>query len=103
MNEYMEDSIVKVEHLSHRYHIQWAIQDINFEIKEKGVLGLLGSNGAGKSTTVKILCGLIRQFEGEVSILGHNLRTDDLEIKKRIGYIPENAVVYEQLTPVEYL
>lgn len=44
----MEDSIVKVEHLSHRYHIQWAIQDINFEIKEKGVLGLLGSNGAGK-------------------------------------------------------
>lgn len=42
----MEDSIVRVEHLSHRYHIQWAIQDISFEIKEKGVLGLLGSNGA---------------------------------------------------------
>ena len=61
----MEDSIVKVEHLSHRYHIQWAIQDINFEIKEKGVLGLLGSNGAGKSTTMNIICGVLNQTEGE--------------------------------------
>ena len=71
----MEDSIVKVEHLSHRYHIQWAIQDINFEIKEKGVLGLLGSNGAGKSTTMNIICGVLNQTEGEVYLNGYNLRT----------------------------
>ena len=45
----MEESIVKVKHLSHRYSVQWAIKDINFEIKNKGTLGLLGSNGAGKS------------------------------------------------------
>ena len=48
----MEESIVKVEHLSHRYSVQWAIRDINFEINQKGILGLLGSNGAGKSTTM---------------------------------------------------
>lgn len=46
----MEESIVKVEHLSHRYSVQWAIRDINFEITKNGIYGLLGSNGAGKST-----------------------------------------------------
>ena len=57
----MENPVVKVEHLSHRYSVQWAIRDINFEIYEKGILGLLGSNGAGKSTTMNIMCGVLRQ------------------------------------------
>ena len=52
----MEEPIVRVEHLSHRYSVQWAIRDINFEINQKGILGLLGSNGAGKSTTMNIIC-----------------------------------------------
>ena len=55
----MEESIVRVEHLSHRYSVQWAIRDINFEINQKGILGLLGSNGAGKSTTMNIICGVL--------------------------------------------
>ena len=55
----MEKPVVKVEHLSHRYSVQWAIRDINFEIYEKGILGLLGSNGAGKSTTMNIMCGIL--------------------------------------------
>ena len=59
----MEESVVKVEHLSHRYSVQWAIKDINFEIKRKGTLGLLGSNGAGKSTTMNIICGVLNQTE----------------------------------------
>ena len=63
----MEESIVKVEHLSHRYSVQWAIRDINFEITENGIYGLLGSNGAGKSTTMNIMCGVLKQTEGEVS------------------------------------
>ena len=86
-----------------KYKARTVVDHVSIDVNQGEIVGLLGPNGAGKSTTVKILCGLIRQFEGEVSILGHNLRTDDLEIKKRIGYIPENAVVYEQLTPVEYL
>ena len=52
------ESIVKVEHLSHRYTVDWAIQDINFEVNRKGILGLLGSNGAGKSPTMNIICGV---------------------------------------------
>ena len=51
----MSNKIVEVRHLSHRYSVDWAIRDINFEIKEKGVFGLLGSNGAGKSTTMNII------------------------------------------------
>ena len=99
----MEDSIVKVEHLSHRYHIQWAIQDINFEIKEKGVLGLLGSNGAGKSTTMNIICGVLNQTEGEVYLNGYNLHTNPVEAKRHIGFLPQKPPLYPDITVEEYL
>ena len=67
----MENPIVKVEHLYHRYAItRWAIEDINFEINGSGVIGLLGSNGAGKSTTMNIICGVLKQTQGKVSING---------------------------------
>ncbi len=99
----MEDSIVKVEHLSHRYHIQWVIQDINFEIKEKGVLGLLGSNGAGKSTTMNIICGVLNQTEGEVFLNGYNLRTNPVEAKRHIGFLPQKPPLYPDITVEEYL
>ena len=70
----MGETIVEARHLSHRYATQWAIQDINFEISQRGILGLLGSNGAGKSTTMNIICGVLNQTEGEVFINGINLR-----------------------------
>ena len=70
----MEESIVRVEHLSHRYSVDWAIRDINLEVKSKGVFGLLGSNGAGKSTTMNIICGVLNQTEGSVWINNINLR-----------------------------
>ena len=99
----MEDSIVRVEHLSHRYHIQWAIQDISFEIKEKGVFGLLGSNGAGKSTTMNIICGVLNQTEGEVYLNGYNLRTNPVEAKRHIGFLPQKPPLYPDITVEEYL
>lgn len=88
----MEESVVKVVHLSHRYSIQWAIKDINFEIKEKGILGLLGSNGAGKSTTMNIICGVLNQTEGEVYINGINLSENPVEAKKHIGFYRKNLL-----------
>ena len=98
-----EETIVRVEHLSHRYSIQWAIKDINFEIKKKGVLGLLGSNGAGKSTTMNIICGVLSQTAGEVYINGINTRENPVEAKKQIGFLPQKPPLYPDLTVDEYL
>ena len=66
----MSDSILRVDRLSHRYSVQWAVRDISFEIPRRGIYGLLGSNGAGKSTTMNIICGVLRQTEGEVRVMG---------------------------------
>ena len=82
----MEETIVKVEHLSHRYSVDWAIRDINLEVRSRGVFGLLGSNGAGKSTTMNIICGVLNQTEGNVYINGISLRENPVEAKKYIGF-----------------
>ena len=99
----MGNSIVKVCNLSHRYSVQWAIKDVNFEITGNGVVGLLGSNGAGKSTTMNIICGVLNQTEGEVFINGINLREDPVEAKKYIGFLPQQPPLYSDLTVEEYL
>lgn len=70
----MEHKIVEVKNLSHRYTVNWAIKDINFEIEKNGVFGLLGSNGAGKSTTMNIICNVLTQTQGDVFINGIDLR-----------------------------
>lgn len=99
----MKQSIAKIAHLSHRYSRDWAIKDISFEITEKGILGLLGSNGAGKSTTMNILCGVINQTEGDVFIDGINVRNNPVEAKKLIGFLPQKAPLHLELTVDEYL
>ena len=99
----MEESIVKVEHLSHRYSVQWAIRDINFEITENGIYGLLGSNGAGKSTTMNIMCGVLKQTEGEVFIKGVSMRENPVEAKRYIGFLPQKPPLYNDLTVEEFL
>lgn len=99
----MEGSIAKIKNLSHKYSKDWAIRDINFEISNKGILGLLGSNGAGKSTTMNILCGVINQTEGEAYIDGINVRENPVEAKKLIGFLPQKAPLHTELTVDEYL
>lgn len=96
-------SIVKLDRLSHRYSSSWAIRDINMEIAKVGIVGLLGSNGAGKSTTMNILCGAINQTEGTVFINGINMRERPQEAKKEIGFLPQTPPLYMDLTVDEYL
>lgn len=95
--------ILKTEHLSHKYGSNWAIRDINIEIAYPGVIGLLGSNGAGKSTTMNIICGALNQTEGEVYINGINLRKAPEEARKEIGFLPQVPPLYPDLTIDEYL
>ncbi len=95
--------ILKTEHLSHKYGSSWAIRDINIEIAQPGVIGLLGSNGAGKSTTMNIICGALNQTEGVVYINDINLREAPEMAKKEIGFLPQVPPVYPDLTIDEYL
>lgn len=97
------NSIVKIEHLSHKYGNSWAIRDINMEINEFGIVGLLGSNGAGKSTTMNILCGVLNQTEGNVYINGMDVREEPEKAKQEIGFLPQTPPLYMDLTVDEYL
>ena len=99
----MEETIVKVENLSHRYSVQWAIRDINFEISRNGIYGLLGSNGAGKSTTMNIMCGVLKPTQGSVYIKGIDLRKTPVEAKRHIGFLPQKPPLHMDLTVEEYL
>ena len=99
----MEEPIIRVENLSHRYSIQWAIRDISFEITGNGIYGLLGSNGAGKSTTMNIICGVLKQTQGDVWIKGINLRDNPVEAKKHLGFLPQKPPLHSDLTVEEYL
>ena len=99
----MQSPIVKIEHLSHKYSSSWAIRDINIEISQSGIVGLLGSNGAGKSTTMNILCGALNQTEGDVYIGGIDMRKEPEAAKKLIGFLPQNPPLYMDLTVDEYL
>lgn len=99
----MEKAIVKIEGLSHRYSIQWAVRDVSLEIPSRGIYGLLGSNGAGKSTMINVLCGVLRQTKGDVYIHGVNTKKDALAAKRFIGFLPQTPPLHFDLTIEEYL
>jgi ABC-2 type transport system ATP-binding protein len=103
----MDNSIITIRGLKKTYGKGAAknevLKGIDLEITPGQIIGYIGPNGAGKSTTVKILCGIISEFEGEISIFGHNLKNESLEIKKSIGYVPEIGALYDLLSPNEYL
>ena len=76
-----------------------AVNGISFEIHKGEVFGLLGPNGAGKTTTIKLLLGLLEPNEGEMRVFGLNPERDEVEIKRRIGYVSEEPLIFKSLTP----
>jgi len=98
-----ETPIIQIRNLSKFYDTKQVLKSLSIDIFPGQVIGYIGPNGAGKSTTVKILTGLIPDFTGEVIVDGMNLADNPLEIKKLIGYVPENAELYNVLTALEYL
>jgi ABC-2 type transport system ATP-binding protein len=94
---------ISIQNLHKSYGAKRVLQGISLEAYPGQVLGYIGPNGAGKSTTVKILCGLSGDFHGEVRVQGVDVREQPLEAKKRIGYVPELAELYDVLTPSEFL
>lgn len=99
----MTEPIIKVENLSHKYSIQWAIKNIDFDISECGIYGLLGSNGAGKSTIMNIICGVLKPTNGRVVIKGKDMTLFPIEAKKHIGFLPQKPPLLPDLNIQEYL
>lgn len=101
------DNVIKIKNLHKSYFTNGnenkVLKGIDLEIQQGQIIGYIGPNGAGKSTTVKIICGLINQYQGNIEVFGKDLQQNTLEIKHKIGYVPENGALYEQLTPREYL
>jgi len=95
--------MIQTEHLSRSYGDKEALIDLNLKVEPGEILGFLGPNGAGNSTTVKMLTGLIRPTSGRALVAGFDVVEQPLEVKKRIGYVPETAAVYQALTAAEYL
>jgi ABC-2 type transport system ATP-binding protein len=99
----MPEPAIEMRGLRKAFGARSVLDGIDLAVERGTVLGYIGPNGAGKSTTVKILCGLMPSFQGEVRVAGLDPRADPLSVKRRIGYVPENAVLFELLTVAEYL
>ena len=95
--------MIKVAHLSKRFVQHYAVDDLSFTIEPGEVVGFLGPNGAGKSTTMKMLTGFLQPCEGSVSICGFDIRKQTLKAQRLIGYLPEGAPCYGDMTVVDFL
>ncbi|MBE6702717.1 MAG: ATP-binding cassette domain-containing protein [Ruminococcaceae bacterium] len=95
--------MIKIDHLVKHYGANCAVDDISFEIARGEIVGFLGPNGAGKSTTMNILAGYLSSTAGRVMIDDLNVLDEPLEVKRRIGYLPEQPPLYPDMTVEEYL
>ena len=95
--------MIKTEHLSKRYDTLTAVDDVSFEVGPGEVLGFLGPNGAGKSTTMRMLAGFITPTSGSASICGHDVVQDPMAAKAVLGYLPEGAPLYAEMSVSAFL
>ena len=95
--------MIKVENLRKTFGSKIAVNDISFEVQPGEVLGFLGPNGAGKSTTMRILTGFIRPTSGRASVCGFDVDANPLEVKRRVGYLPEAAPSYAEMSVESFL
>lgn len=95
--------MIEVQHLTKRYRDRVAVEDLTFSVEEGEILGFLGPNGAGKSTTMKILAGFLPPSAGTARVGGFDVFEEPLEVKRRIGYLPETPPLYPEMTVRGYL
>jgi len=94
----MADAVIRVEHLSRRFGSFQAVDDLSFDVRRGEVFGFLGANGAGKSTTIRMLCGLLKPSGGRAEIAGIDVGRDPEGVKRQIGYMSQRFSLYELLT-----
>ncbi len=95
--------MIEISHLSKRYGQLLAVDDISFRVEPGQVLGFLGPNGAGKSTTMKMIAGFLAPSAGTISVAGHDIQAEPLAAKRLIGYLPEGAPAWGEMTPRQFL
>ena len=95
--------MITVENLTKRYNTKTAIEGMNFTVEKGEILGFLGPNGAGKTTTMRIITGYMPATEGTVRVDGFDVFEKPLEVRRRIGYLPENPPLYMEMTVTSYL
>ncbi|HMS15436.1 MAG TPA: ATP-binding cassette domain-containing protein [Planctomycetota bacterium] len=96
-------AMIEVSQLTKYYGSFAALKSVDFSVDRGEILGFLGPNGAGKTTTMKILTGFLNPSEGTATVAGHNVLEDSVEVRRKIGYLPENTPLYEDLRVVDYL
>ena len=95
--------MIRVEGLTKDYGARRAISDLTFEANQGEIVGFLGPNGAGKTTTMRILTGYMPPTEGTAFVAGYDVLAESLEVRKRVGYLPETVPLYSDMTAFEYL
>lgn len=96
-------NLLDIQNLCGGYDKVQVLNKVSFQIKEGEILGLIGSNGAGKTTIIKSILGIIPPSSGTIKILQYNIKENPLEFKKRIAYIPEVPLLYDEMTLLEHL
>lgn len=99
----MRESIVKIADVTKRYGDFTAVDGLTMEVGKGEIAGIIGHNGAGKTTTLKMIVGLITPSSGTIHVLGKDIQKHGLQIKKSLGYLPEENPLYDNMTPLEYL
>src|SRR5919202_4824420 len=95
--------MIEADRLTKIYGEKVALEDVSFTAQRGEILGLLGPNGAGKSTTMRILTGFLPPTSGTARVAGYDVVEDSLEVRRRIGYLPENVPLYTDMTVSAYL
>ena len=96
-------AVVETQNLTKRYHDKLAVNALNLTVQEGEIFGFLGPNGAGKTTTILMLLGLTEATSGRASVCGFDPTRESLEVKRRVGYLPENPGFYEDISARENL
>lgn len=96
------ERILTLREVQMKFSDNHVLKGLNLDVYAGEIIGYIGANGAGKSTTLKIMLGLLNGYDGEVELFGSNIADGDLLYKRRIGYVPESADLYENLTASEY-
>jgi ABC-2 type transport system ATP-binding protein len=95
--------MIRLNAVTKRYYDFTAVDNLSLEVNDGEIVGIIGHNGAGKSTTLKMIAGLVEPTLGTVEVMGHDIQKESVLVKKQIGYLPEESPLYENMTARQYL